>query len=409
MLMVFLVIAITTASGLLTKQNYATGSYREKTLQAELAVKAGISTAMAKLTEDPLWSPTQANPYQEFLDANGDVGFEIWLDTNNETGTSPVTTSTGDDLQVGQVAVRVRALINGEPVASGFGGAEQLIVMERPPVEFDHALFKVSEGPLNLNGSSTNILSYNSDTPIMPFPGLPATPPAANQGASVRALDDLTMNSVTLSGDAILPTHSNLSATGGSYLSESRIDENYLPRSFEHKGWLPGNTSAALIPPGDYNEANIPNGATVSLVRGGTYYFSNHFSLGKNVTVTLSGPATDGPVKVFAHTMLVDQNCAINLPSAGQPPVPGDFQLYGIDQPGCASTVVELGDDLKAAMVMSGQNMNVNFGRDSIFFGAINADSFQLGTNLEFHYDEALRGQLFDVRTEWVLVSHGIR
>jgi hypothetical protein len=410
MLMVFLIIAITTASGLLTNQNYATGSYREKTLHADLAVKAGISTAMAKLTEDPLWSPTQTTPYTEFLDPNQDVGFEIWLDVNNEQGTGTVLTSTGEDLRVGQVAMRVRALVNGEQIASGFGGADQLIIMERPTVQFDNALFKVTEGPMALASNSTTILSYNSDTGIMPFTGLPATPPPGNQSASVRSLDDLTLNSVQLNGEAVLPTHSNLVASvGGSYLSEARVDEAYLPRIFEDKGDLPGNTSSTTIVPGDYNEGNIPSGATVNLVRGGTYYFSNHLRLADNVTLNLTGPATDGPVKIFCHAFFSGQNTKINLPPPGQPPVPGDLQVYGINQPGCASILVQFKSDTEAAMVFACQSMDFKLAMNSKFYGAVNANGFFIGDNVEIHYDEALRGQLFDARTEWVLVSHGIR
>ena len=412
MLLVFLIIAMTTASGLLTSQNYTTGSFREKLMHADLAVKAGISTAMAKLTEDPLWAPSQASPYTEYLDPDHNTGFEIWLDISNENGTTPVATSEGFALQPGQAAIRVRALINGEIVTGGFGGADQLIVLERPPVEFDHAIFRATEGELTIFADNGRILSYNSTAGVMPFQAFPAPVPAANEAASVRSLGDLQVTSAAVHGEAVLPTNGTLNTSlGGSILSTNRLDEGYLPRIFESKGLLAGGTPpAGVIPPGDYNRATFAAGATVRLVRGGTYYISDAMKLNDNVTLELDGPVIDGPVKIFCHTLFVGNNCRINLPAPGLPPIPKDLQFYGItQQPNCARVVVEFGDDNEAAMVMASQMIDLDFGDRNVFYGAANINNFSSGRDLQYHYDEALRGQAFNTQTEWVLVSHGLR
>ena len=411
MLLVFLIIAMTTASGLLTSQNYTTGSFREKTMHADLAVKAGISTAMAKLTEDPSWAPTQASPYTEYLDGNEDIGFEVWLDANNEEGTAPVPTSAGFDLEPGQVALRVRALINGEVVTGGFGGADQVLVLERPPVEFDHAIFRAIEGELIISADNGQILSYNSTAGVMPFQGFPAPPPAANEVASVRSLGDVQITSTTIHGEAVLPTAASLNtALGGSILSTNRLDEGYLPRIFESKGRLAGSTPASgVIPPGDYDRATFATGANVRLVRGGTYYISDVMKLSDNVTLDLDGPVSDGPVKVFCHTLFVGNNCRINLPAPGLPPSPEDLQFYGIAQPGCARVLMEFQNDNEAALVIASQMIDLVFGDRNQVYGAANINNFSTGRDLLFHYDEALRGQVFNTQTEWVLVSNGIR
>jgi len=411
MLLVFLIIAMTTASGILTSQNYTTGSFREKMMHADLAVKAGISTAMAKLTEDPLWAPSEASPYTEYLDPDQNTGFEIWLDINNEIGNTPVATSEGFDLQPGQVALRVRALINGEIVTGGFGGADQLIVLERPPVEFDHAIFRATEGELTIVADNGQILSYNSTAGVMPYQAFPAPPPAANEAASVRSLGDLQVTSTTIHGEAVLPTNRNVNTSlGGSVLSTTRLDEGHLPRIFESKHLLSGGMpSAGVIPPGDYDHATFAAGATVRLVRGGTYYVSDLMKFSDNVTLELDGPVTDGPVKVFCHWLVVGNNCRINLPAPGLPPIPEDLQFYGITQPGCARVVVEFGDDNEAAMVLASQMIDLGFGDRNVFYGAANINNFSSGRDLQYHYDEALRGQTFNTQTEWVLVSHGLR
>ncbi|MFA5508182.1 MAG: hypothetical protein WC423_22350 [Vulcanimicrobiota bacterium] len=410
MLMVLMIIAMTVASGLLTSQNYSTGSFREKMLHADLAVKAGISTAMAKLTEDPSWAPTETSPYKEFLNSRESVGFQVWLEANNESGTTPIPASDGTHLQPGQAALRVQALINGETVTGGFGGADRMIILERPMVEFDHAIFRITQGELTINSNDGQILSYNSSTGVLPFQSFPDTPPSPNQKASIRSLGDINLSRTVVHGEAVLPSHSNLGTyNGGTALLENRLDEGYLPRVFESQGRLPGTITGGLIPPGEYDQVNVPDGGTVSFQRGETYYFSNLVDFGDDVTVELSGPASDGPVVIFGHTLYVGKNCRINMPAAGVAPVPGDFQFYGVPQPGCTRVLADFGANAVVAMVMSSQIMDTQFAENVTFYGAVNTNGIKIADNLRFHYDEALRGQPFPARTEWVMVSHGLR
>lgn len=410
MLMILLIVGMSVAVGVLTRQNYTTGSFREKLLHTNYAVKAGISTAMNELTKDPTWAPTKASPYQEFLDPDNHVGFQVWVDTTNENGSTPKATSEGFDLQPGQVALGVQGLIEGQVVTGGYGGTESRIVMERPDVEFDHAIFKQSSGELRIKSTDGKILSFNSDASVAPFTGFPATPPAANQKASIRSLGNVTLINTSLNGEAILPTDSSINtAAGANYLTEQRVDEAYLPRRFasadSHSGSIP---NSGIIPPGDYNGANLPDNASVSLVRGGTYSFSNLFTVGDNVTIDLVGPAVDGPVKIFAHGMQVGSGCHINIGPGI--PKPAELQFYGVPVDGCNLVLYSLGDFTEAAMVISHENLRLHL-RDNVkLYGAANGlQELELGSNVEIHYDEALRGKTFPVKTEWVLVSHGMR
>ena len=61
-------------------------------------------------------------------------------------------------------------------------------------------------------------------------------------------------------------------------------------------------------------------------------------------------------------------------------------------------------------MVISHENLRLHL-RDNVkLYGAANGlQELELGSNVEIHYDEALRGKTFPVKTEWVLVSHGMR
>jgi hypothetical protein len=410
MLLLIIIMGVTVASGLLTRQNYSTGSFREKMLHSNFAVKAGISTAMAELTKDPNWAPTQAAPFEDYLDPNGDIGFRIWLEASNETGTTPLGTALGFDLQPGQVALNVQALINGEVVAGGFGGAESQIILERPPVDFDYGFFRPVPGPLVLSAPSGAFYSYDSSLGLMPYTGHPATPPPANQRVRTRTLDDLTIVNTVIHGEVVLPSASTLlTGAGGSYLTESRLDEGYLPRKFPlDPGPFPGCPTSGTIPPGIYQGGTVPAGTTISMVRGGEYYFNNSFRMGDNCTLNLAGPVTDGPVIIYAHEFHTGQGSRLNIPASG-PPVPYDLQLYGVSQKGCSSIVFELESNTEAAMVMSHPNLTIQLRDDTTLYGAIYAAMGVVGDNIQLHFDEALLNQTFNVQTEWVLVSHGMR
>ena len=95
------------ASGSLTYQNFTNASGRERTLQARYAFRAGVATAMAKLTADPSWCPVEGSEYVEYLDAHQAVGFKVWLEGINLDSDAPLTTSSGCTLVRGQAAIRV--------------------------------------------------------------------------------------------------------------------------------------------------------------------------------------------------------------------------------------------------------------------------------------------------------------
>lgn len=411
MLMVLLIVAMTVASGLLTRQNYTTGSFREKLVHADYAVRAAVSTAMAEMTKDPAWAPTDASPHREYLDPHDMVGFEVWIDTNNESGTGPQPSKQGFDLEPGQALLGARALINGEVVTGGYSGAETRLIIERPQVEFSHAIFKTTDGALPLNSGGLDLLSYNSLTGILPFNGLPGTPPTDNQRSSVRGLDDVNLNNTRVFGEMVLPTGAQITTgAGSSYLTERRLDDAYLPRKFTQRGWLAGGTpTTGIIPPGDYDGGNIPSGETISLVRGGVYYFSSTFTLQDNVTVNLTGPVSDGPVQVFTHGFEIGPNCRVNLPAPGIAPKPSDFQVYAISQPGCDIALINLRNGTEAALVISMPSGRLSLFNNVTLYGAINGPEMTFGSGVEIHYDEALLGQVFNVKTEWVLVSRGVR
>ena len=165
MLMMALVLAFTSGAALLTKQNYTNSLHQEKVLQARYAVKAGAATALRELTHDPTWAPTQSSPYHEMLDAAHGIGFDVWLEAANVSSDTPITTPDGDTLQKGQAVIRITPIVGGQKMLSSFAGGENKVLLYRPPVLFDDAIFCTDTSePLNLGNSASNILSYDSNS-----------------------------------------------------------------------------------------------------------------------------------------------------------------------------------------------------------------------------------------------------
>jgi hypothetical protein len=412
MLMLLLVASFTTAAGLLTQQNYTNTAWRERNLEAQYAFRAGLSTAMEKLTANPAWAPTEASPYVEYLDASERIGFKVWVDGINTDSDTPVTSATGLSLSRGQASMRVIALVNGREMSSGFGGAESTPIIVRPPMEFSHNLMQPDPAlPLILSAAPASLLSYNSGGGILPWNGLPAAPPPDNQRASVRSLSDIDLAATRVYGEAILPTISSLSLGGGSSNGEVRLDDAYLPRKFsppDTSGGLASPPGSGAITPDNYGVLSTGDGATLSLSRGGVYFFSDIF-LGPNNTLDLTGPAADGPCVVYTHSFDVGANGRINMPALGLPPIPSELQIYGTPMDGCDQPGVTLQNNAEAAFVTAGNNMGLKLQDDSKLYGAAVAANISIGTNVEVHFDEALLGDVMQTQAEWVMVSQGMR
>ena len=302
------------------------------------------------------------------------------------------------------------ALVNGKELSSGFGGAEATPLIVRPTTEFNHNILQPDPAhSLVLSAGPSSFLSYNSGGGILPWDALPAAPPSDNQRASVRSLSDIQVNATRVYGEAILPTVCSLSEGSGEIGGEVRLDDGYLPMKFappDLGGGLSNPPTSGAIAPGNYSVLATPGGANLSLARGGVYYFADTF-LGTDNIVTLSGPAGDGPCVIYTHTFSVGDNSRVNMPAPGIAPIPGELQIYGTAQEGCDLPGVILNGGAEAAFVTAGNNMGFELVDNSKFYGAAIAGRVTIGSNVEFHYDEALLGQVQEARSEWVMVSQG--
>jgi hypothetical protein len=411
MLMLLLVSSFTTAAGLLTNQNYTNTAWKERNLEARFAYRAGLSTAMANLTANPAWAPTEASPLVDYLDDSERVGFKVWLDGINANSSTPVISASGLALQRGQAALRVVSLVNGKEISSGFGGAETTPIITRPTTVFNHNLLQPDPGrTLSLSTGPSAFLSFNSAAGILPWDSLPALPPSDNQNASVRAFNHIDLAQTTVYGQAILPTSSTLSVGGGGVNGELRDDDGFLPLKYappEGAGLSTPPTSGAIAP-GLYSALTTPNGANITLERGGVYFFSDIF-VGQDNVWNLSGPPSDGPCVIYTHTFWLDDDTSVNLPAPGVPPQPGELQVYGTPMDGCDIPSVILRSGVRAAFVTAGNNMKLEMESNSKLYGAVIASEVTLAPSIEIHYDEALLGVIQEGESEWVMVNQGMR
>lgn len=414
MLMMALIIAFTSGAALLTKQNYTNSVHQEKVLQARYAVKAGAATALRELTHDPTWAPTQAAPYHEMLDPAHGIGFDVWLEAANVSSDTPITTPDGDILHKGQAVIRITPIVNGEKMLSSFAGGENKVLLYRPPVLFDHAIFGTdTTEPLNLAPSSSYILSYDSNSGPPPSSPSGAISPI-NTSATVRSLTGLAGRSTSILGEVEVPTGGPVSFTTGSASSGiSRNDDLFqmpvfdVPLGSEPMAVPPGTTG--ILPPGIYTTCTVSPGTTLQLEYGGVYVFFQDLTLEGNARVTGHGdPATAGPILVYAHDVLLGNGAQLNIPTTpGEAPKPENFQFYGCSMYGCSQPTLWLGQNSKASMVAGLGTGNFWMDNNSTLYGGVLTTGARISDNTTIYYDLALKGKLQPGASQWALVSQG--
>lgn len=327
-------------------------------LEARYASRAGLATALERLTYDPVWSPTESSPFVGYLDGGQRIGFRVWLEGINRDSDTPVTTSTGRTLTKGQAALRVVALVNGQEIAAGFGGAEQTQILVKPEVRFEHNLFlnvaasdeldiEHTAFPLSLpQADVVRYLSYDSEGSILPFTS-GGTPPADNRRASVRTLGNVHLGNAAVFGKLVLPTARTIKPSGGSVLdSEERLDEAHIPYRFAAPDGadpaMPNTviSGAVSLAPGIYGDLDVLPGATVRLRRGAEYTFLGKggiLSVESGGRLELEGPVSDGPCVVYLHSVSAQPGSVVNMPAtAGEAPKPVELQIYQVPWVDCS-------------------------------------------------------------------------
>ncbi|MCA9781216.1 MAG: hypothetical protein KC800_31060, partial [Candidatus Eremiobacteraeota bacterium] len=415
-MMLLLVIGFTTAAGLITHQNYTNAAGRERVLQARYAVRSGLATAMDQLNTDPTWAPTQASPYEAYLDPQNEVGFRVWLEGINLDSDTPVASSSGEMLERGQAALKVIALINGREISTGFGGAERSVIMMRPPVKFDHNVFDLASPILCDSPAGAVYLSYDSSAGVLPHTA--GAPPAANSNASVRSLEDLSMGGSTqVYGELVMSPNSTI-YNAGSYSSLRVLDEMEVPLRFITPQGVNEDAPAPdqyinadmSLAPGVYGDLYVTAGTTLTLERGGEYAFLGTVGLIKldaGARIVVDGATTD-PCVIYSHGLFTGPNCRMNIPSApGDPPRPAELQFYNVGWKGCDEFEIELGDGSEGAFVMAGDNARYYI-RDNVkVFGALYGILMHVGGGTQFHYDSSLAGRILEGRSQWILINQG--
>ena len=400
MMMLLIVIGFTTASGLITHQNYTNAQGRERQLQARYAIRSGLATAMDRLNTDPTWAPSEASPFEDYLDPQNEVGFRVWLEGINLNSDTAVASTGGEMLERGQAALKVVALIDGREISSGFGGAEQTVIMMKPPPIFDHNIFDLASPILADAPPGAVYLSYDSGGRTMDSPSFGGT---ARVYGKMVVPPNLTMNN---------------EAPGGSYDSIEVQNEIHVPYRFIPPEGVDEDSPPAdkvvgadmTLAPGTYGDLYVDPGVTLTLERGGEYAFLGpigQIELGADAAIVLDGPSTE-PCVVYAHGFITRANCRVNMPaSAGDPPRPKDFQLYFVGWRNCDSFELELGDGTEASLVMAGENARYVIGDNVRLFGSLYGILMWVGGGAQFHHDSALVGEILEGKTQWVLINQG--
>lgn len=433
MLILLMVIGFTVASGLLTSQNYTNAAGRERGLQAQHAFRAGVATALERLTKDESWNPTEASPYESFLDQNQTVGFRVWLEGINRNSDAPVTTSTGRILARGQAAIRVTPLVNGQEVAGGFAGAGTTPILMRPPARFEQNILHSSENSSLVLMEQSKYYSYHSDGAVAPatsgFPDYSGSgsPPGENKNAVIRSTGTLRANAgVVVYGHVAYPDadkldfirHTSAVVVGG----RQSFDGMPAPMIFTPPEEADESATTAFVnenenvtlSPGLYGGLVVMEGGTLTLQRGGTYTFlgvEGVLELRTGAKLKLSGPADQSCV-IYTNRLSFWGGNVVNMPAAGaNPPRPVELQTYlvpwkwGIDSSPRAP-FLRLGVGSQVAAVIGGHDAASWVEPGVKLFGAFYGDMRESG-NLESHFDEALLGEVLEGKTEWVVVNQG--
>lgn len=430
MFMILIIAGFTAATGLLTKQNFANATGRERKLKARYALKAGAAFAMNKLTTDNSWAPTELAPEEQFLDPEETIGFKVWIDGINRDSDTPILGSSGISLKRGQAALRFLALIDGQELDTGFAGAEQITLMEKPRVIFDYGIFHTDKiygpGQNAFYSGPATFSSYDSELGIAPHQS-PSIPPAANQNHKYRCLSTIIGlgDRARVYGTLYTPPGVELLATGGSaYLKEQAyIDEAHVPWRFAmpdgvDEDNLPPNlmiNSDTTLEPGFYGDFMVASGVTLKLRKGGEYWFYGSTSMSSGMKdnakielVDAVGGTGDEPCVIYLHDFRVAKDCTINIPDApGALPRPIDLQIYITPISACSTSEVELGKGTKAAFVSANEAGKYYIGDNVNFYGALYGIAAEIDENNYFFYDQSLAGKELKGDTQWVLVSQG--
>lgn len=438
--MLLLVIGFTAAMTATTMQNYTNTNRLNNKLKARYAIRAGIATALHKLSEQSSWNPSKSTPHKEFLDEQKEIGFKLWFEGINRDSEAAIEDGDGTRLEKGQASLKVCALINDQEFTSGLAGLEQKFFLVQPQVKFDDNIFDDRKANWNTGGMSVNFqlvdfYSYNSnvDAPIRPYTGS-GKPPIENQHAALRALGDVDLqNRMSVWGTVTTPTGSRVRSQGGGtipnyyrgqgfyYFKEQEFnDDVHVPWRFTTPEWVkeqaggawislaPGETR--LLTQGVYSRISVGSNATLELERGGTYWFkSGPTTLHPGARIRLMG-TSDKPTTIYARSLwTVDSTpgkvTSINMPeTTGALPKPNDLQIYLLSDVG-NDNGSRIGHFLEGAFVLALGGRKIELRNDIKIYGAIHGSVTTLGKFVELHYDQALIEQEGEAKAEWVVVN----
>jgi hypothetical protein len=443
MFFILLILGMTVAGGMLTRQNFTNFRSHDREVKARYASHAALQSGLHHLSNDSTWAPTESNPHVEYLDApTNSVGFKVWLEGVNRNSLVPVVTPSGQTLTKGQAIMRVTALVDGQSEGGFLGGADSLR-LQQPKVPYSFSMVQGDQQAEQgwLYSEYTNYLSYSSNPlgPIAPvdFSWDPSKPmwkdlsapsywdlqnlrpvPPQNQRGGLRETDNRTVvrahrytriyssHSLTTAASAIVSFAWGCVAP----LPAARVIDNtpWISIRFDYPVSMRGVTGAnfsggGALAPGFYSEVIIPSGQTLVLERGASYGIER-LLLEDGANIVLAGTSTDPCLvyyKVFGINSGSDATLTgsrINMPADGTAPVPWDLHFLGVKD----SQVVTVAAQVAAIVIADDQFQSWN----SDFYGTVVTrcvSGFNLRSN--FHFDEAIRDREAPVEPNWILVS----
>jgi hypothetical protein len=437
MFFILLVLGMTVASGLLTRQNFTNFRSHDREAKARYAAHAALQTGLHYLSNDSTWSPTEANPHIEYLDPpTNSIGFKTWFDGVNRNSSVPVVTASGQTLSRGQAIMRVTVLVDGHAEEGFTGGAESLR-LEQPEVPYSFSLLQGStDTHQHFQAFYCNFLSYSSSplTPVAPVDfdwdprktfhadwwmtdygtrSLQKPVPVSNQRGSFRDSEsDIPGMRRQHVSSRVLGTYSPTSEVADSVTFWDSVvpasaawlvdDEPWVPIRFDYPRGMRGLTggiiaNAGVLAPGFYSVVQVPPGQTLTLERGATYGIKQ-LSLQPGAHIILTGSSTE-PCLVYFERFGSTGGSKVNMPVPGgaTSPLSWDLHLLGVGD----SEVSILSSQVAAVLVTNYFN-----GHNIDWYGTvITSRTSSSCQRSNFHFDEAIRGREAPAEPNWILVN----
>ena len=361
----------------------------ERTLVAWEAASAGIQMAGLELKKSAAWSAGFDNRSLPDSGATVTVTFDatrqLPYSVNNSQNTAAVNGWGGRVVPPGCIHL----------VAVGrFGLASQvdqaMVVPPQSPYSF--GLFGSNAGSL---GGGTVVDAYNSA--VGPYPSsLDAA--GGNIGTNTTATGKITLASGSIVNGKIQVgpggSASVIKSQGGTYQGMV-VPTLAWPSAPVSPSLKIGTDSVTVkgtmtVEPGAYKDLGVNAGATLVL-KAGTYLF-NKVNLGDNVTVTVAS----GPVNLwFAAGLQTGKGNQIN---AGG--VPGSLNFFGAST---SSGKVTVDANSVGSFTLYAPWSDLNLNNSVEIQGSLLGKTFQTGTGVKIHLDQALLKQTvaFNLLTQW--------